>query len=515
MLERTFSFLPGAWYPGDEIKDLLSVASVCHDWREVITSCHALWTNLHVDRMGRLGDCLETIVSHSGSLPLDIKVIVGSCSRPPATAILRVLHRVRTLQLDIVDEEVPLLAASDAPLLQSLSLSTEMDRHEWVYTSEKRLITLPILFNGVHPLLTDLFVADYIRTGPNRFEQLTKLVLHGQHYKDAAEVHSVLDLLEGSSQLADFALTHCSTPSEDGDLTGWRFKPAPRRVPLLQLRRVTFISTFVPLAGALLRCFKLSEDGPITLLLHPSRQNKKVAEPVAMTQLHLLEPFWSEIATTAEKMDVDCSYRTVSFTLVSPRRELRAIEFRATPEQLYAALGVAATRVSDMWIRAVSGTHVHETSMWLMSKAGNAKRVYLDFNNWYTSATSGWDLLGDYVDAQGALPATLEECHLSISPGGEQDLSILKRARGFLASISPRELNSRTFHIYPEQQQNTSRSYVNGAWRIFRAGLINDGVAAARKVEIHEPGSYPKIALSTTFEDDPVHWSWVRIDRLG
>ena len=319
----------------------------------------------------------------------------------------------------------------------------------------------------------------------------------------------------GLPQLADFGFTHCSPPTEDGDLIGWGFNPAPRRVPLLQLRRVTFISTFVPLAGALLRCFILSEDGPITLLLHPSRQNNKAAEPVAMTQLHLLEPFWSEIVTTAEKIDVDCSYSTVSFTLVSPRRELRAIEFRATPEQLYAALGVAVARVSDMWIRAVSGKNVHEMSMWLMSKAGHAKRVYLDFNNWYSSATSGWDLLGDCVDAQGALPATLEECHLRISPGGEQNLSILKRARGFLASISARELNLRTFHIYPEQQQYASRSYVNGAWRIFKAGLINDGVAAARKLEIHGLNSFPKIALSTTFEDDPVHWSWVRIDRLG
>ena len=240
-------------------------------------------------------------------------------SHPPAVAALQQLHRIKTLELKpILVEELPLLAAFDAPYLRSLTLRRARDHHLW---SHEALITLPRLFNGIHPLLTELFLDSVLRIGPNCFAQLTKLVLHGQFYVDSADLHSVLDLLEGSPQLADLAFTHCGTAVEDDDLASWGNDSASSRIPLVHLRRLTVIPMLVPLVGALLRCLELSQREVVTLLLNPGlpRYKLRCSDLGAMSQLPILGPFWSDLVGTAERMRISVTYISEGwdFTLAS------------------------------------------------------------------------------------------------------------------------------------------------------------------------------------------------------
>ena len=511
VLGRVFWYLDDDWQPGVvDLNTLVTAASVCHYWREVVTSYHSLWTNLRIHRVNQLGPGLQTIVSHSGSLLLNIEVSLQPevCTRPPAVAALRQLHRIRVLKLEpLLIEEFPILSASEAPRLEELSLCKYVDYDD---AEALPVVTLPILFNGVHPLLTRLCLAGVIRIGYNRFERLTKLVLRGQCYRDLGDLQSVLDFLQDSPQLADLSFIDCRTIGQHDDLATHQFPPTTRHMLLPHLGRITFIEVEDLIVGILLRVFVLPCDRMVSLLYSPygddlleSLEDEGLG---AAARFQLLEPFWSTEAAT--KMEMCSTNRSWCVTLVSAQRQLQAVGIPATPEQVYTALSrFSVWGVTDLWI-CVDSDVPDGVCTWLMSRAQNVRRLYLDARGGWGNGKHGFDLLQHYMNAGYTLSARLKHCHITVATS----TSTMESARHFLVSLPAHELRRRTFHIYPtggRYQDRCRPPHVEDAWKAWKLGVAADEFDG-QSVDIQAQDKFPAIPMTNVFKDDPVRdWDYI------
>ena len=161
-------------------KWLIRLTHVCHYWREVASSCGALWTSFWViyekerksvpDPLGRAA----LFFKNSTKRLLDVH-LHGDGGRPPPIAadILSQLPRIRSLhfqgRLSAQDEEF--LTDHSAPLLEVLvlvvdSLSLPM------LPSPDTWAEMPTLFNGHFPKLRSLRLGHFVDGGANSFQML-------------------------------------------------------------------------------------------------------------------------------------------------------------------------------------------------------------------------------------------------------------------------------------------------------------------------------------------------------
>ena len=478
-----------------------AVMRVCHAWRKVAIACPHLWTFLHVCNTKE--DKTAKTLQNSCNLPLTVQVTKDK--RHPILDILNQMHRLRTLRLvtKLEAEEEALLATKQAPLLESYELHGTLNVGTTTEPS-----SLPLLFAGVHPLLSSLAFCGFTRYGNNDFALLRRLCMGHQTFRVADDFTALLNFLEGLPQLED--LMFYSTLPVDAESLD--LNPTKRLVSLPHLRRAIFAVVGISFAGLLLCSIHLPETQPLAVIYTPlsagqwQRKHAEVDTAIA-ARLHLLSPFWDQLEDTADRMEIDTKDRRWSVTIASKQRELRLLDFSATANNIHAAFGVVVARIQDIWIhiRAQYSTDpsMEDTIRTLFRQADMAKRVYIELEEKAEYPYRKWGILNlrDKLDPIPRLTKA-EEWHLNVhtsdgNRSGDGDIEDMKK---FFKRLE--RLTGGAFHIYSPK----SGHYVldEKSWKqAFEAAADT----VSQKVVEHRGTRFPGIPLSRACTS-PCHFGW-------